>query len=71
MNVEQFKRIYTVEYVHRKLGVYLGYVFIFPFLFLTWKGWVKPKLRNRLLVLFGLGGLQGAIGYWMVKSGIK
>lgn len=71
MNVEQFKKIYTVEYVHRKLGVYLGYLFMFPFAFFTIKKWIKPALRNRLLFLFGLGGLQGVIGYWMVKSGIK
>ena len=44
---------------------------MFPFAFFTFKGWIKPQLRNRLLILFGLGGLQGAIGYWMVKSGIK
>lgn len=71
MNVDQFKRIYTVEYAHRKLGVYLGYFFMFPFAFFTWRKWLKPGLRNRLLLLFGLGGLQGGIGYWMVKSGIK
>ena len=71
MDVEQFKTIYTVEYAHRKIGVYLGYLFFFPFLGFTLKGYIKPRLRNRLLMLLGLGALQGGIGYWMVKSGIK
>lgn len=32
---------------------------------------IMPKLRNRLLGLLGLGGMQGVIGWWMVKSGLK
>ena len=49
----------------------MGYFFLLPFVFFTYRGWIKPRLRNRLLLLFGLGGLQGVIGYWMVRSGIK
>lgn len=71
MSVDDFKKIYTVEYVHRKLGVYLGYVFAFPFTFFAARGYIKPKLTKRLLMLLGLGGLQGGIGYWMVSSGVN
>jgi cytochrome c oxidase assembly protein subunit 15 len=42
-----------------------------PFAFFTAKKILLPKMRNRLLALLGLGGLQGMIGWWMVKSGLK
>jgi cytochrome c oxidase assembly protein subunit 15 len=42
-----------------------------PFAFFTYKKMIMPKLRNRLLALLGLGGMQGVIGWWMVKSGLK
>ncbi len=42
-----------------------------PFGFFTYQGYLKPKLRNRLFGLLALGGLQGFIGWWMVKSGLK
>ena len=42
-----------------------------PFGFFTYKKIIKPKLRNRLLSILALGGLQGCIGWWMVKSGLK
>ena len=70
MAIEDFKTIYTVEYAHRKLGVYLGYFFMVPFLYFTLRKQIKPTLIKRLGLLLGLGGLQGAIGYWMVRSGI-
>lgn len=70
MGVEEFKKIYTVEYVHRKIGVYLGYFFMFPFALFAVKGYIKPRMTKRLLMLLGLGGLQGGIGYWMVRSGV-
>lgn len=42
-----------------------------PFAFFSYKKYIMPKLRNRLLGLLGLGGMQGMIGWWMVKSGLK
>lgn len=42
-----------------------------PLALFTYKKTITPKLRNRLFALLGLGGLQGAIGWWMVKSGLK
>jgi cytochrome c oxidase assembly protein subunit 15 len=41
-----------------------------PFLFFLWRGWVEPGLRGRLWIIFGLGALQGAVGWWMVASGL-
>lgn len=71
MTVEQFKKIYTVEYVHRKIGVYLGYTFGLPFGYFVYRGYLKPPMIKRMGALLLLGGFQGAIGYWMVKSGVN
>lgn len=51
--------------------MWLGYLFMGPFAFFTFKKIIKPKLRTRLFALLALGGLQGGIGWWMVKSGLK
>lgn len=53
------------------MGMTLGYLFMIPFGIFQFSGFIKPKLRNRLLGLLALGGLQGFIGWWMVKSGLK
>lgn len=71
MDVEGFKPIYWVEFFHRKMGMWLGYYFMIPLSVFMYKGYLMPKMRNRILALLGLGGLQGAIGWWMVKSGLK
>jgi len=60
-----------MEWFHRFLGRAIGIVFGIPFLYFMAKGWVDKSLRNKLAVLFILGGLQGAIGWWMVKSGLQ
>jgi cytochrome c oxidase assembly protein subunit 15 len=69
--LEGFKPIYFVEFFHRKVGMYLGYFFVAPLAVFTYKKTITPKLRNRLFGLLALGGLQGLIGWWMVKSGLK
>jgi cytochrome c oxidase assembly protein subunit 15 len=51
--------------------MWLGYIFVFPFATFTYQKMILPKLRNRLLAILAFGGLQGAIGWWMVKSGLK
>ena len=51
--------------------MYLGYFFMIPFGLFWYQGSLMPKLRNRLIGLLALGGLQGFIGWWMVKSGLK
>jgi cytochrome c oxidase assembly protein subunit 15 len=71
MSLDEFKTIYFWEWGHRLLGRVIGVAFLLPFLWFLWRGWVEPGLRARLWVLFGLGGLQGAVGWWMVASGLS
>ena len=70
MSLDGFKSIYWWEWTHRLLGRSIGLVFLLPFLWFLWRGWIRPGLRGRLWVIFGLGGLQGAVGWWMVASGL-
>lgn len=70
MSLEAFKGIFFWEYVHRLLGRLIGLAFALP---LAWF-WIRRQIpegyKLRLLALFALGGLQGAIGWWMVASGL-
>jgi heme a synthase len=70
MSLEVFKTIYWWEWAHRLLGRVVGAAFLLPFLFFLWRGWVAPSLRPRLWFIFALGALQGAVGWWMVASGL-
>src|ERR1700722_14680228 len=70
MTLGAFKTIYWWEWAHRLLGRVIGVAFLLPFLFFLWRGWVVPSLRPRLWFIFGLGALQGAVGWWMVASGL-
>lgn len=70
MSLIEFKVIYWWEWTHRLLGRLIGVVFLFPFLWFLWKGWIGPALRWRLWAIFGLGALQGGVGWWMVASGL-
>ena len=70
MSLAAFKTIYWWEWTHRLLGRVVGAAFLLPFLFFLWRGWVAPGLRARLWLIFGLGALQGAVGWWMVASGL-
>jgi heme a synthase len=70
MSLAAFQTIYWWEWTHRLLGRLVGAAFLLPFLFFLWRGWVEPGLRGRLWVIFGLGALQGAVGWWMVASGL-
>jgi len=71
MSMEEFQFIYWWEWGHRQLGRTLGLVFALPFAFFLWTGRIAPRLRPRMWALFALGGLQGAIGWWMVSSGLS
>ncbi|XP_037468371.1 cytochrome c oxidase assembly protein COX15-like [Triticum dicoccoides] len=71
MNLEDFKFIYWMEYAHRMWGRALGFVFAVPFAYFVAKGYVTRQLGIRLSALFALGGAQGLIGWWMVKSGLE
>jgi cytochrome c oxidase assembly protein subunit 15 len=71
MTLGEFKTIFWWEWGHRLLGRTIGAVFLLPFLFFLWRGWVGHGLRWKLWSLFGLGALQGAVGWWMVYSGLS
>jgi heme a synthase len=70
MSLDAFKTIYWWEWTHRLIGRTIGVVFLLPLLWFLWRGWVGPGLRTRLWLIFGLGALQGAVGWWMVASGL-
>jgi cytochrome c oxidase assembly protein subunit 15 len=64
-----FKHIFWLEYVHRLWGRLIGVAFVVPLVWLWWRGAIGRPLRRRLWLLFALGGLQGAVGWFMVASG--
>jgi heme a synthase len=66
----QFKQLYLWEYLHRMLGRLMGIIFIVPFVIFYFKGLISKKIAAPLLVIFLLGGLQGFMGWYMVKSGL-
>jgi heme a synthase len=70
MSLAAFKTIYWWEWTHRILGRTIGFVFLLPFLWFLWNGWIPPGRRAPLWTIFGLGALQGAVGWWMVASGL-
>ncbi|WP_439637027.1 COX15/CtaA family protein [Oceanicaulis sp.] len=70
MSMAEFQFIYWWEWGHRQLGRTLGLVYFAPFVFFLATRQAPRRLLPRLWVLFGLGGLQGAIGWWMVSSGL-
>jgi cytochrome c oxidase assembly protein subunit 15 len=70
MSLDEFKSIYWWEWAHRMLGRVIGVVFLVPFLWFLWRGWVDRRLGLALTGLFALGAVQGAVGWWMVASGL-
>jgi heme a synthase len=70
MTLDQFKTIYWWEWTHRLLGRMIGVAFLFPFIWFLWRGWIERGLKWRLWALFALGAIQGAVGWWMVASGL-
>jgi cytochrome c oxidase assembly protein subunit 15 len=70
MSLGEFKAIYWWEWGHRLLGRLIGGAFLLPFLWFLWRGWIEPRLRTWLWGIFALGALQGAVGWWMVASGL-
>ncbi len=70
MNLGDFKRIYFWEYVHRLLGRIIGLAFALPLAWFVWKRAIPRGYGWKLAALLALGGLQGAIGWWMVASGL-
>ena len=70
MSLDEFKRIYWWEWAHRFIARSVGVLFGLPFLFFLATGRVEKRLRWPLFGLLVLGGLQGAVGWWMVASGL-
>jgi cytochrome c oxidase assembly protein subunit 15 len=71
MPMSEFKFIYFMEWGHRMLGRTAGVVFAVPALYYAARGRLSKPLCYRLSGLFVLGGMQGMIGWWMVKSGLE
>ena len=69
-NLEDFKSIFWWEYIHRMIGRLLGIVFIIPFLYFLIKRKLSNKLIKQSVVMFLMGGFQGFLGWFMVKSGL-
>ncbi len=70
MELDEFKGIFWWEYWHRVLGRGIGLVFFLPFLYFLLRRKVGPPLITKLAGIFVLGGLQGAMGWYMVQSGL-
>lgn len=70
MTLGDFKFIFFWEWVHRLLGRVIGLAFALPLLWFWLRGAIPVGYKGRLLSLLALGGLQGAVGWWMVKSGL-
>ena len=70
MDVHDFKGIFWLEYLHRLLGRTIGVVFLIPFLVFAWRGAIRSDEWLKYGTMFVLGGLQGLLGWYMVKSGL-
>ena len=70
MTLEGFQGIFWWEYIHRLLGRAIGFVFLVPYLWFLLRGRLEKPLAWKLAGIFVLGGLQGAMGWIMVQSGL-
>nr|WP_294849365.1 COX15/CtaA family protein [uncultured Sphingomonas sp.] len=70
MTLSDFKFIFFWEWVHRLIGRLIGVVFFVPMVWFAWKRWIPKGYAWRLVALFALGGAQGALGWYMVMSGL-
>jgi cytochrome c oxidase assembly protein subunit 15 len=71
ITVEDFKSIFWWEWAHRLIARAMGVIFAVPLIFFVVTGRIEKRLRWPLVGIFLLGGLQGAIGWWMVSSGLE
>ena len=70
MTLDEFKTIFWWEWAHRILARGVGFVFALPLVFFWATGASSADWRPKLVGILALGGLQGAIGWWMVSSGL-
>lgn len=71
MALEEFQFIFWWEWAHRMLARFVGFLVAIPLLFFWLSGRLQDGLKARMLGILALGGLQGAIGWWMVASGLS
>ncbi|HEY4221378.1 MAG TPA: COX15/CtaA family protein [Myxococcota bacterium] len=71
LDLDGFRSIYFVEWLHRLIGRLVGVVVLVPFLWFGITRRLSGKRALRVLVIFALGGLQGFLGWFMVKSGLE
>ncbi len=71
MTLAQYQVIYFWEWFHRLLARVIGLAFALPLAWFWWRRAIPAGYKPRLLALLALGGLQGAIGWWMVASGLS
>jgi len=69
MDVEEYKGIFMLEYIHRVWGRLIGLFFLLPFIYFLMAGKVAKSFRPKLVMMFVLGGMQGVLGWYMVSSG--
>lgn len=69
MDLEGYKGIFLLEYVHRAWGRLIGLFFLLPFLYFLVRGYIRRPLVSKFVAMFVLGGLQGVMGWYMVSSG--
>jgi cytochrome c oxidase assembly protein subunit 15 len=70
MSLGEFKTIFLWEYVHRLWGRLIGFVYALPFLYFLVRGYIPRRLTLPLAGIFALGFAQGALGWYMVESGL-
>lgn len=70
MSLKDFRSIYLMEYAHRLLGRIAGLVFVIPFLYLAFKRRIERPLVPKLIMIALLWAFQGALGWYMVSSGL-
>jgi len=70
MNLHGFKKIFWLEYLHRLLGRIMALAFLLPLLWFGWQHLISRRAMIGLILIFGLGVLQAAVGWYMVKSGL-
>ncbi|HEY4732215.1 MAG TPA: COX15/CtaA family protein [Gammaproteobacteria bacterium] len=70
MDLAGFKSIFWMEYIHRVWGRMIGLIFLVPFLYFLARGKIARLMIPKMVIMFVLGGMQGALGWYMVRSGL-
>ncbi|KAL7557394.1 hypothetical protein ACA910_000022 [Epithemia clementina (nom. ined.)] len=70
MTLSEFQFIYAWEYGHRMLGRFVGLAFCVPWIYFSFRRKIPPGYQGRMVGLLAMGGTQGLVGWWMVKSGL-